>query len=139
MVFYLKLQSNNCSTNLYDQNQKSEFINNNFVHIYEDSTIDKVGGNIKVVRVKIEVKIAKFKSKNLIKPFLAKSQLFAKSFRSDFLIPKARLAFTKLKQAFIKALILYHFDWKYYICIKTDISKYVIGKVLSQLTLKDLG
>ena len=29
---------------------------------------------------------------------------------SDFLIPRARLAFTKLRQVFVKAPILYHFD-----------------------------
>ena len=34
---------------------------------------------------------------------------------SDFLILGVRLAFTKLRQAFIQAPILYHFDPKYYI------------------------
>ena len=43
--------------------------------------------------------------------------------------------FTKLKQAFLKALIFYHFDPKYHISIGTDISSYAIGEVLSQLIL----
>ena len=42
-----------------------------------------------------------FKSKNLS--------------RSDFLTPGARLAFTKLRQAFVKAPILHHFDPKRHI------------------------
>ena len=57
---------------------------------------------------------------------------------SDFFTPKAKLAFTKLKQAFFKALILYHFDLKRYIWIRMDVLGYVIGGVLSQLTLNDL-
>ena len=65
-MFYLKLQSNTYSTNLYNQNYRGECINNNFIHIYENSTISKVGGDIEVIRAKIEVKIAKFKSKNLV-------------------------------------------------------------------------
>ena len=43
-----------------------------------------------------------FKSKNLSK--------FKKMVRSDFLIPKAKLVFEKLRQAFVKVPILYHFD-----------------------------
>ena len=34
---------------------------------------------------------------------------------SGFLTPKARLAFSQLRQAFIEALILHHFDLKCYI------------------------
>ena len=58
---------------------------------------------------------------------------------SDFLIPGARLAFTKLRQAFLKALILHHFDPERHIRIETDASGYAIGRVLSQLTLDNLG
>ena len=46
--------------------------------------------------------------------------------------------FTKLRQAFLKAPILYHFDPEYHIRIETDISGYTIGGVLSQLTSDDL-
>lgn len=68
------------------------------------NTINRVGGNSEVGRVK---------SKNMIIPeSLAKSKSLVKpSFRMGFLTSRARLAFIKLKQVFIKALILYHFDW----------------------------
>ena len=49
------------------------------------------------------------------------------------------MVFTKLKQVFIKASILYHFNPKYYIWIETDVSGYAIGGVFSQLTSDDLG
>ena len=67
------------------------------------------------------------KSKNLSKSTL------------DFLTPGAKLAFTKLKQAFLKPPILYHFDPERHIRIKTDASGYAIGGVFSQLTLDNLG
>ena len=50
----------------------------------------------------------KSKGKNLEKSFSAKFQSPAQVSQSDFLTPKARQVFTKLKQAFIEALILYH-------------------------------
>ena len=56
-----------------------------------------------------------------------------------FLTSKARIAFTKLKQAFIKAPILHHFDPEHYIRVETDASGYTIGGVFSQLILNDLG
>ena len=63
-----------------------------------------------------------------------------KTIRSlDFFIPGAKLAFTELRQAFIKAPILYHFDPECHIRVETDASGYAIGEVLSQLTLDDLG
>lgn len=58
------------------------------------------------------------------------------SSRISFFIFKASLAFTELTKAFIKALILYYFDQKYYIWIKTDAWGYIIGKILKQLTFK---
>ena len=58
---------------------------------------------------------------------------------SDFLTPGAKLAFTKLGQAFLKALILYHFDPERHIWIEMNVSGYAIGGVLSQLTSDDLG
>ena len=58
---------------------------------------------------------------------------------SDFLTPGAKLAFTKLRQAFLKAPILHHFDPERHIRIETDASGYAIGGVLSQLTSDDLG
>ena len=58
---------------------------------------------------------------------------------SDFLIPGARLAFTKLRQTFVKAPILHYFELEYYIWIKTDISGYAISGVLSQLSSDNAG
>ena len=54
-----------------------------------------------------------------------------KTVQSDFLTPKAKLAFAKLRQAFVKAPILHHFDLERHIRIETDASGYAIGGVLS--------
>ncbi len=56
-----------------------------------------------------------------------------------FLTSKARKAFTKLRQMFIKAPILNHFDPKYYIQIETNISCYAMGKIFSQWITDNLG
>ena len=56
-----------------------------------------------------------------------------------YLTTGAKQAFTQLRQAFTKALILQHFDLKCHIRIKTDASGYAIGGVLSQLILDNLG
>ena len=69
----------------------------------------------------------------------SKSKIFSKSQKtvgSDFLIPGAKLAFTKLRQAFFKALIFHYFDPECYIWIETDASGYAIGGVTSQLILE---
>ena len=47
----------------------------------------------------------------------------------------AKKTFNCLKQIFIKTLILQHFNLKYYIWIKIDVSRYIINKVLSELIL----
>ena len=47
--------------------------------------------------------------------------------------PEAKLAFSRLRQAFTKAPILHHFDPERYIRIETDASGYTIGGILSQL------
>ena len=51
----------------------------------------------------------------------------------------AKRAFTQLKQAFTKASIFCYFDLEYYNQIKTNVSNYTIARVLSQLTLDNLG
>ena len=56
--------------------------------------------------------------------------------KPSFLILKTRIVFNCLQLIFNKASILYYFDLKCYIWIKTDILAYVIGSVLSQLTSK---
>ena len=53
---------------------------------------------------------------------------------STFLTPEAKLAFSRLRQAFTEASILHHFDPERYIRIETDASGYAIGGILSQLT-----
>ena len=73
------------------------------------------------------------KSKNLFK------KSAKKTVGSDFLTPGAKLAFTKLRQVFLKAPILYHFDSECYIQIRIDVSGYIIGEFFNQLTLDDLG
>ncbi len=55
-----------------------------------------------------------------------------------FLTVDTRKAFTKLKQAFIEALILNHFNLERHIRIETDFSGYAIGGILSYLTSNDL-
>ena len=76
------------------------------------------------------------KSKILVK---SKSHDFPPNFRNKkagtgFLTPEARLAFTQLRQAFVEAPILHHFDPESHIRIETDASGYAIGGVLSQLS-----
>ena len=69
----------------------------------------------------------------------SKSKKLSKSkmVRLDFLTLEAKLAFIKLRQAFFKAPILYHFDLERHIQIETDLSGYAIGGVLSQLISDD--
>ena len=57
----------------------------------------------------------------------------------DYLTLGAKQAFTKLRQVFLKALILYHFNPEHHIRIEMDASGYAIGGVLSQLTSDDSG
>ena len=58
---------------------------------------------------------------------------------TGYLTPGAKQAFTQLRQAFTEAPILQHFDPDNHIRIETDVSGYAIGRVLSQLTLDNLG
>ena len=57
----------------------------------------------------------------------SKNSSKSKTVGSDFLTPGAKLAFTKLRQAFLKAPILHHFDPERHIRIKTDTLGYTIG------------
>ena len=76
----------------------------------KDNEVEKKGQNL-------------FKSKNLSKS--------KKTVGSDFLTPKTRLAFTKLRQPFVKALILHHFNPEYYIWVDTNELGYTISEVIS--------
>lgn len=52
-------------------------------------------------------------------------------FGSSFLTFKAKIAFTRLRQAITKALILQLFDPKYHIWIKTNAFGYAISGLLN--------
>ena len=56
-----------------------------------------------------------------------------------FFTTDARKTFTELRQAFIEAPILNHFNLEHHIRIETDVLGYAIGRIFSQLTLDDLG
>ena len=81
-----------------------------------------------------------FKSRNLAKSKkkLSKSRNLtnfdATKAGLKFLTSNAKTTFNRLWLAFIKALILHHFNLEYYIWIEIDTSSYAIGRVLSQLT-----
>ena len=104
-------------------------------------TREETGNKVKGGRIKIGgVKLVKGKkSKNSA---MAKTLKFGKATLSPgtapearlFLTPEARLAFTRLRQAFTEATILHHFDPKRHIPIAKDASGYAIGGVLSWLT-----
>ena len=83
------------------------------------------GGEVEDDKVREKVQ-KRSKSKNL-----SKSKKIVRS--SDFLTLGAKLVFTKLSKAFLKALILHHFNTEHHIRIETDASGYAIGGVLSQL------
>ena len=93
-----------------------------------------VGGGEAINSTKGKNQAKTTKSKILVK---SKNHDFPKSriekVGTGFFTPEARLAFTQLRQAFVKAPILYHFDPKNYIRIKTNASGYAIGGILSQL------
>ena len=76
-----------------------------------------------------------FKSKNYQKTSQSKKMVSL----LDFFTSDARLAFTELRQAFIKVIILYRFDLECYIRIEMDTLGYEINKVFSQLTSDNLG
>ena len=104
---------------------------------YPICTVNSIGGNSEIGRAKFQVKTSKLK--NMVYLFLAKSKLFVKSSSElGFFTIRAKLGFAKLKQAFIKIPIIYYFDPKCYMCIRSNLSDYSIDKVLSQLTLNVL-
>ncbi len=56
-----------------------------------------------------------------------------------FFTTNAKRVVTKLRQAFVEAPILNHFDSESHIQIQTDVSGYAIGGILSQLTSDNSG
>ena len=57
----------------------------------------------------------------------------------DFFTLRANLPFIELRQAFVKAPILHHFDLKRHIRIETNVSSYANDEVYCQLTSDNLG
>ena len=100
-----------------------------------DSVVDVVGGGEATNPIKGKNLAKTTKSKILVK---FKNHDFFKSrpekAETGFFTTEARLAFTQLRQAFVKAPILYYFDPKSHIWIETDALGYAIGGVLSQLS-----
>ena len=87
----------------------------------------EVGGN-EVGNDEIEDEVEKNQKMSKSKK-LSKSKKTVRSF--NFLIPRAKLIFTKLRQAFVKALILYYFNLKHHIQIEINVSGYAINRVFS--------
>ena len=56
-----------------------------------------------------------------------------------FFTSKIKKIFIKLRQMFVKVLILNYFDPKYHICIEISAISYVIGKILCQYILDNLS
>ena len=69
------------------------------------------------------------KTQNLTKPNFSEM---------DFLTFKVKKAFIYLQKIFIKVLILHYFDLEHHIYIETDISRYIIDSLLSQITSNQL-
>lgn len=78
--------------------------------------------------------LVKSKWLNLVK-FKKLDLNFAKTsfFRTDFFILKTKNIFIHLQKAFIKILILYYFQLKYYIQIKINTLSYAINTIFSQI------
>lgn len=55
--------------------------------------------------------------------------------KTDFLFLNTEIVFIELKQAFILLFILFYFNSKCFIWIKTDISSHAICEILSHLSL----
>ena len=79
-----------------------------------------------------------FKSQNLVKSEKKLSKIEnlpnfnIKKVESSFLTFDAKIAFNYLWLTFIKTLIFWYFDSKYYIQIETNVFRYVINNKLSQ-------
>ena len=88
-----------------------------------------------------DAEVGSLGSRNCEDEIVEKSPLTTKNLNSamDYLTAEARLAFTQWRKALTKAPILWHFDPKCHIRLETGVSGYAIARVLSQLTLDNLG
>lgn len=120
----------------------NSFANNKLVSTNKSSIIKKFSSNNnKINKNIIEVNVVSKINTKTFQLKTAKSKILVqlKKSKTDFFTFKARLTFAELGQTFIKTSILYHFDLEYQIQIETNILGYIINKVLSQLTLDNLG
>ena len=103
------------------------------IRINDNSIVsnNKVINYISSTKKKNQAKITKFKI--LVKSKNHDFPLNSKNVEAEpgFLISKAKLAFTKLRQAFVEAPISHYFNLKYHIRIETNVSRYAISKILS--------
>ncbi len=92
----------------------------------------RIGRSIKnLLTITNLAKSKKLKSTKSKKSDLPKASFVRVNSATDFLTHKAKKAFIHLQNAFTKALILKHFDPKYYICIEINALGYAITGVLS--------
>ena len=109
-----------------------------------EETKSKVGGNSMVGNSMVGGSEATNPTKRKNQAKITKSKILVKSKSHDFppnsrnkeagtgfLTLEARLAFTQLRQAFVKAPIFYHFNPESHIRIETDVSDYAISGVLN--------
>ena len=90
-----------------------------------------VGGDNRIDKTVIDLS----KSKNEKSRKLTYMPNIGATREPNFLTPNAKKVFNYLRLAFIKALILRHFDLESHIRIEIDGSGYAIGRVLNQLNL----
>ena len=126
------------------------------------TTIESIGSATNLEEIKCKTSSNKVASDNIVdggeatnstkrknQAKTTKSKILVKSKNHDFLPHfknrkagagfftfAAKLTFIQLRQAFIKAPILYHFDLESHIGLEIDILGYAIGSVLSKLFFK---
>lgn len=120
----LKISSNTSSSNI-DRNIEILSIITNLV---KSKKLDLIKF-IKLILAKSKKSdLLKFKKTNLLKNFVINIV------ETDFLIFRAKKAFIYLWQTFTNILILKYFNLEYHIYIETNTLRYVISRVLSQIT-----
>lgn len=92
---------------------------------------DNSGGSSSIRLDTLREKLTKSKNQDSISGQLAKLGKNNAIEEPKFLTFKVREAFNHLKLAFIKVLILQHFDLKCHFYFKTNASSYAIRKILS--------
>lgn len=110
----------------------------NLTFITKVEAIERVGDSCNEIDNIDIIDINSTRSVKIYKLTKSKILIWLKRTRTRFFTFGARLIFTKLRQAFIKVLIVYYFDLEYYIQIQTNVSSYIIIGIFCQLTMDDL-